>query len=56
MIESLKTVTWQEVALIAVLFSGCIAAHRFLGDGAAEGLSGLTTIVALLLGRKTDPQ
>lgn len=48
---SLNNLTWQQVALVAILFGGTVAAHKFLGDGAGVAMAGLTSTIALLLGR-----
>lgn len=50
----LKTITWQQVALTAVLLSATVAAYKLLGENAAAAMASITTVVTFLLGRPTE--
>ena len=50
----LKTITWPQVALVALLFTATGLAYRFLGLPAAAAMHVLTITVAFLTGRPTE--
>jgi len=51
----LKTITWPQVATVALLLVATGAAYRFLGLPAATASGVLTTLVAFLAGRSALP-
>lgn len=51
----IRSFTWQQVAVFVVCLCAAFAAHRFLGltEGMAAGV--VTSIIAFMMGRPSDP-
>ncbi len=47
----LKTITWQQVAVVGMMLAFAFAAHMFLGQSAGMAVGAATTLVAFMLGR-----
>lgn len=47
----LKSVTWQQVALTAILVGSTVVVYKYLGETAAAAMVSITTIVTFMLGR-----
>lgn len=51
----IRSVTWQQLAVLVVCLAAAFAAHKFLGLDAGMAAGVVTSVIAFLMGRPNDP-